>query len=65
MSFENHAALSGYDDNHGDDDDGEEDGDDDCILIITRLRLARWQDWSKNNLTAFLVSCLLLPLSSF
>ena len=64
MGFENHATLSGYDydDNHGDedggDDDGREDGDDDCILIIPQLRLARWHDWSENNLTTFLICCL-------
>ena len=61
MGFENHATLSGYDydDNHSDDrsdDDGREDGNDDCVLIITQSRLARWKDWSKNNLTAFLIA---------
>ena len=54
-------ATIGYHDNRGDnhdDDDGREDRDDDCVLIITQFRLARWKDWSKNNLTAFLTCCL-------
>ena len=60
ISDESGFVLSGYDFNDND-GDSQDDGDDDCILIIPLLRLARWHDWSENNLTTFLICCLPIP----